>query len=161
MPAWTPSRPVVPVAIALLVVGAVLAPPLAAQQPRSDAGGSAPAEADKHRLMEQRARDLFPEYQRRKRADGKSSADAWLQATAADMGRRDGEASRRTQERQATAAQGSAQRPPAAAPAAEAARPKQGNERKCARTRVGQRMVPSMSGGSMQMIMVTECVPGT
>jgi len=159
MPARMPARPAFPAAIALLLVGAVLASAPAAAQPRADANGTA-AEADKRRLMEQRARELFPEYQRRKRDDGKASADAWLQAAAADMGRRDGEAVRRTRETGNPVA-GSA--PPAAtvtATGATAPKPDKAG-RKCARTRVGQRMVPSMSGGPMQMIMVTECVPGT
>ena len=160
MPARRPSTLAFPVAIALLAAGAMLAPPLAAQQLRSDGGGSALAEADNRRLMEQRARELFPEYQRRKRNDGKASADAWLQAAANDMGRRDGAAARRTHEGPTTAT-GPARSPAAAAPAAQPSPQKHGNGRKCARTRIGQRMVPSMSGGPMQMIMVTECVPGT
>lgn len=152
MPAWMSHKPALPVAVALLVLAAVLSPPPAA-------GQAGDTDAARRQLMEQRARELFPEYQRRKRIDGKSSADAWLKATAAEVGRRDGETLRRTQERQAAA--GSAQRPASPTPAAGTSAPAQKAGRKCARTRVAQRMVPSMSGGAMQMIMVTECVPGT
>lgn len=39
-------------------------------------------------------KQLEPEYLRRVQADGKASADAWLAATARELGRRDGEAAR-------------------------------------------------------------------
>ncbi len=44
--------------------------------------------------MEALWRQLEPEYLRRVQADGKASADAWLAATAQEMGRRDGRAAR-------------------------------------------------------------------
>jgi hypothetical protein len=39
-------------------------------------------------------KQLEPEYLRRVQADGKASADAWLAATARELGRRDGQAAR-------------------------------------------------------------------
>lgn len=45
-------------------------------------------------LMERRRAQLRPEYERRVRTDGRSSADRWLREVAAEMGRRDGEAAR-------------------------------------------------------------------
>lgn len=36
-----------------------------------------------------------------------------------------------------------------------------GKREPCAKTVVVQRLVPSLSGGPMEMIMVTECVSGT
>lgn len=46
--------------------------------------------AELKRMVEQRKRELRPEYERRVREDGKPSADRWLRETAAEMGRRDG-----------------------------------------------------------------------
>ena len=46
--------------------------------------------AELRRMVEQRKRELRPEYERRVREDGKPSADRWLRETAAELGRRDG-----------------------------------------------------------------------
>lgn len=50
--------------------------------------------AEMRRMFERRRRELLPEYERRVRADGRASADAWLKQVATEMGRRDGEAIR-------------------------------------------------------------------
>jgi len=46
--------------------------------------------AELRRRVEQRKRELRPEYERRVREDGKPSADRWLRETAGDLGPRDG-----------------------------------------------------------------------
>lgn len=51
-------------------------------------------EAKKRRMMEQRKRELLPEYERRTRTDGKAIADRWLREAAIEAGRRDGAAVR-------------------------------------------------------------------
>ncbi len=66
-------------------------PAPASSQRRLD---KAVVEAEKRRLMEQRKRELLPEYERRTRTDGKASADRWLRKAAAEAGRRDGAAVR-------------------------------------------------------------------
>ncbi|WP_133000974.1 hypothetical protein [Luteimonas arsenica] len=74
----------------------------APQQPVPQSGtGPAPQaldeatiKAEMKRMVEQRKRELRPEYERRVREDGKPSADRWLRETAAEMGRRDGAAMR-------------------------------------------------------------------
>ena len=47
-------------------------------------------EADMRRMVDQRRRELLPEYERRVRNDGRPSADRWLRDVATEMGRRDG-----------------------------------------------------------------------
>ena len=66
-------------------------PAPATTQPRAD---KAVVEAEQRRMMQQRKRELLPEYQRRTRTDGKASADRWLRAAATEAGRRDGAAVR-------------------------------------------------------------------
>ncbi|MGY1519253.1 hypothetical protein [Luteimonas sp. A482] len=126
--------------------------------------------ADMQRAVDQRRRELLPEYQRRVRDEGRSSADAWLRGEAERLGRRDGERIRRDHERGGNVVDGTAparpvqsrlgttpvQRPEAARDRVDGKR----DGRSCARMVTRQRSVPSMSGGPMQMIMVTECVPG-
>ncbi|WP_202845414.1 hypothetical protein [Luteimonas saliphila] len=51
-------------------------------------------EADMRRMIDQRRRELLPEYERRVRSDGRPSADRWLRQVATEMGRRDGAAIR-------------------------------------------------------------------
>ena len=105
-----------------------------------------PAEA--RRSLAQHRRELRPEYERRVRRDGRPAADAWLRATAERLGRREGQAMQRPNA-------GAAGGPPAAAPAKAP-----GGDRRCARMVTRHRHVANLSGGPMQMIMVTECVPG-
>lgn len=66
-------------------------PAPATTQRRAD---KAVVEAEQRRMMQQRKRELLPEYQRRTRTDGKASADRWLRAAATEAGRRDGAAVR-------------------------------------------------------------------
>lgn len=47
-------------------------------------------ERDMRRMIDQRRAQLLPEYERRVRSDGQSSADRWLREVATEMGRRDG-----------------------------------------------------------------------
>lgn len=63
-------------------------PASAASQPQ--ALDEAAIKAELRRMVEQRKRELRPEYERRVRVDGKASADRWLRAAAAEAGRRDG-----------------------------------------------------------------------
>ena len=58
------------------------------QMPAGQAGH--PSRAQMQAMWKQ----LEPEYLRRMQADGKASADAWLAATARELGRRDGQAAR-------------------------------------------------------------------
>lgn len=51
-------------------------------------------EAEMRRKMDERRRELRPEYERRVRAEGRPSADRWLRQAAAELGRRDGAAMR-------------------------------------------------------------------
>ena len=60
----------------------------------SQAADEAAVKAELRRTVEQRKRELRPEYERRVREDGKPSADRWLREAAAEMGRRDGAAMR-------------------------------------------------------------------
>ena len=62
-------------------------PAPATTQRRAD---KAVVEAERRRMMQQRKRELLPEYERRTRTDGKASADRWLRAAATEAGRRDG-----------------------------------------------------------------------
>lgn len=121
--------------------------------------------SDMQRMIEQRRRELLPEYQRRVRREGRASADTWLQAEAARLGRRDGERVRRDYERardaeDATQLRATANRPVPAArqvsPTGQSGSP--ANTRSCAKVVTRRRVVPSVSGGAMPMIMVTECV---
>lgn len=118
---------------------------------------------DMQRAIDQRRRELLPEYQRRVRTDGRASADAWLRATAERLGREDGERMRRRHEAGAYAANAATadhESRTRAAPAARSGDPRRkGKDPACARMVTRQRNVPSVSGGPMQMIMVTECVP--
>lgn len=63
-------------------------PENAAGQPQ--ALDEAAIKAELRRMVEQRKRELRPEYERRVRVDGKASADRWLREASAEMGRRDG-----------------------------------------------------------------------
>lgn len=82
----------------LLMVACGTAPALAAQAVKPQAGAAntsqavdeAAIKAELRRMVEQRKRELRPEYERRVRVDGKESADRWLRDAAAEMGRRDG-----------------------------------------------------------------------
>lgn len=56
----------------------------------SQAADEAEIKAELRRMVEQRKRELRPEYERRVREDGKPSADRWLRETARELGRRDG-----------------------------------------------------------------------
>lgn len=126
--------------------------------------------ADMQQAIDQRRRELLPEYQRRVRDDGRPSADAWLRIEAEQLGRRDGERIRHEHERGSYAVDGARDRPvqPRAGTTATRQPAELGGERaggkrdgrSCARMVTRQRNVPSVSGGPMQMIMVTECVPG-
>lgn len=155
-----------------LLLAALCASPAARAQSSAEGIDQARMRADMQRMVDQRRRELLPEYQRRVQAEGRASADAWLRAEATRLGRRDGEQVRRNHEqgRYAQAGRGPATAaapardaaiaPPARRPEATpspAARP---GTRSCARMVTRQRSVPSVSGGPMQMIMVTECVPG-
>lgn len=51
-------------------------------------------EVEMRRMIDQRRRELLPEYERRVRSDGRPSADRWLRHVATDLGRRDGAAIR-------------------------------------------------------------------
>jgi hypothetical protein len=101
-------------------------------------------QAQRQARLEGYSRQLAPVYQRRLREDGEASANAWLARRVRELGERD---ARRA--------------------AAQARRRDKGdadaddNREPCAQTVVVQRLVPSLSGGAMEMIMVTECVPGT
>lgn len=158
-----------PCCIALVAV--LLAPaPLAAQVPVGI--DEQQLRADTQRAIDQRRRELLPEYQRRVRDEGRPSADAWLRDAAERLGRRDGERIRRDHERGRYVVDGAsaparspqqprvrttpAQRPETASDRVDGKR----DGRSCARMVTRQRSVPSVSGGPMQMIMVTECVPG-
>lgn len=84
----------------LLLVGcsALLAPQAHAQQTGEATGAAsqpqavdeAAVKAELRRMVEQRKRELRPEYERRLRVDGKASADRWLREAAAEAGRQDG-----------------------------------------------------------------------
>ncbi|HEY4530414.1 MAG TPA: hypothetical protein VIG97_08845 [Luteimonas sp.] len=83
----------------LLVIACTTLAPLAhgqeAVHPSSAAGqprelDEAAIKAELRRMVEQRKRELRPEYERRVRTDGKASADRWLREAAAELGRRDG-----------------------------------------------------------------------
>ncbi|MBJ6979427.1 hypothetical protein [Luteimonas sp. MC1895] len=81
----------------LLMVACGTAPALAAQAVKPQAGAAntsqavdeAAIKAELRRMVEQRKRELRPEYERRVREDGKPSADRWLRETAHELGRRD------------------------------------------------------------------------
>lgn len=47
-------------------------------------------ESDMRGMIDRRRAQLLPEYERRVRDDGRSSADRWLREVATEMGRRDG-----------------------------------------------------------------------
>lgn len=90
------------VVLLMAACGALAAPAVHAQEAASQAGTANPPQAldeaaikaELKRMVEQRKRELRPEYERRVRADGKPSADRWLRETAAELGRRDGAAMR-------------------------------------------------------------------
>lgn len=157
-----------------LLLCALCASPAAQAQSGADGIDQARMRADMQRMVDQRRRELLPEYQRRVQAEGRTSADAWLRAEATRLGKRDGEQVRRNHElgryaqagREPATAASSARdasiapavrRKEAATASPAASRP---GTRACARMVTRQRSVPSVSGGPMQMIMVTECVPG-
>lgn len=133
----------------------------------SDHDGADPAatRAALQQAMERRRQELRPEYERRLRSDGQASANAWLRAEAARLGRLDGQALRRPStaapDAAATAAANAQAAPARAADAADAGKAATGTKgtRKCAQVRTRNRVVPSVNGGPMQMALVTECVP--
>ncbi|WP_158636539.1 hypothetical protein [Luteimonas marina] len=86
--------------MALALCAMLVVPALAPAAPL--AGGAQDAaideqalRADMQRMIEQRRRELLPEYERRVRRDGKASADDWLRKRAEELGRRDGATIRR------------------------------------------------------------------
>lgn len=82
----------------LIACGGLSAPQVHAREVGQEAGAAgqpqaideAAIKAELRRMVEQRKRELRPEYERRVRVDGKESADRWLRDAAAEMGRRDG-----------------------------------------------------------------------
>src|SRR5690606_25916827 len=89
-----------PCFMALALCAMLAVPALASAAPL--AGGAQDAaideralRADMQRMIEQRRRELLPEYERRVRSDGKASADDWLRQRAEELGRRDGATIRR------------------------------------------------------------------
>lgn len=103
-------------------------------------------EAQRQTRLEGYARQLAPAYQRRLREEGEASANEWLARRVKELGERDAQraaAEARPRDRQDADGETGGDRNP------------------CAKTVVVQRLVPSLSGGAMEMIMVTECVPGT
>lgn len=86
----------------MVVCGALLATAAHAQEATSQTNTAnhpqaldeAAIKAELKRMVEQRKRELRPEYERRVREDGRPSADRWLRETAAEMGCRDGAAMR-------------------------------------------------------------------
>ena len=106
----------------------------------------AETEAQRQTRLEGYARQLAPVYQRRLREEGEASANEWLARRVKVLGERDAQravAGARRSESQGADVDADGHRNP------------------CAKTVVVQRLVPSLSGGAMEMIMVTECVPGT
>ncbi|MDH5834475.1 hypothetical protein [Luteimonas kalidii] len=148
---------------AIALSGALLAYPATGQaQDRGQAAIDEQAlRQDMQRAIDQRRRELLPEYQRRVRTEGRANADAWLRATAERLGREDGERVRRRHASGAYAAPVAADAPrqPAQGTAPVRDGKGKGTDPACARMVTRQRNVPSVSGGPMQMIMVTECVP--
>lgn len=157
----------------LLASASVLAPrPGIAQAAQPGTIDQQALRGDMQRMIEQRRRQLLPEYQRRVRADGKASADAWLRDAAERLGRQDGQQVRRNHDRGGYDAAPRSRAVENAAAATTKGRADAGrrtdvrtrdgkrNGRACARMVTRQRSVPSVSGGPMQMIMVTECVSG-
>lgn len=150
-------------AVALAGAFVIASLPASAQTQGRAAVNEQALRQDMQRAIDQRRRELLPEYQRRVRTDGRSSADAWLRNTAERMGREDGERVRRRHDAGAYAAA----TPGAARVSGErtqaqsdrTSRSAKGRDPECARMVTRQRNVPSVSGGPMQMIMVTECVP--
>ncbi len=151
-------------AIALAAASMLAPPPVAAQASQRGAIDEQALRQDMQRAIDRRRSELLPEYQRRVREDGKASADAWLRATAERLGREDGQQVRRDHDRgkydaasRGTAgASATGDRRAAGGKAAG-----KGKDPACARMVTRQRNVPSVSGGPMQMIMVTECVPAS
>lgn len=154
-------------ALLLTFVLTALLPPLVAQESAAGEIDERQLRADLQQAIEQRRHELLPEYNRRVREHGRAEADAWLRTEAERLGRRDGERIRRAHERGRYATEGSAATASAAGREKTRERTDVGAEadddrrgrKSCARMVTRQRMVPSMSGGAMQMIMVTECVP--
>lgn len=80
------------------------------------------------------------------RVDGEASASEWLARRVKELGERDAQrAAALARRRDGQGADGNAD----------------GKREPCAKTVMVQRLVPSLSGGPMETIMVTECVPGT
>lgn len=103
-------------------------------------------EAQRQLRLEGYARQLAPGYQRRLRVDGEASANEWLARRVKELSDRDAErAAAPARRRDGQGVDGDAD----------------GKREPCAKTVVVQRLVPNLSGGPMEMIMVTECVPGT
>ena len=151
-------------AIALAAASMLAPPPVAAQASQRGALDEQALRQDMQRAIDRRRGELLPEYERRVREDGRASADAWLRATAERLGREDGQQVRRNHDggkydaapRGTTGASATGDRRAAGGKAA--------GKRKdpaCARMVTRQRNGPSVSGGPMQMIMVTECVPAS
>ena len=152
-------------AIALAVASMLASPPVAAQASQRGAIDEQALRQDMQRAIGRRRSELLPEYQRRVREDGRASADAWLRATAERLGREDGQQVRRNHDsgkydaasRGTAGASATGDRLGAGGKAADGKR----KDPACARMVTRQRNVPSVSGGPMQMIMVTECVPAS
>ena len=128
-------------AIALLAIAPLQLYPAAAQS-----APPAETEAQRQARLEGYARQLAPVYQRRLREEGEASANEWLARRVKELGERDAQraaAEARPRDRQDADGETGGDRNP------------------CAQTVVVQRLVPSLSGGAMEMMMVTECVPGT
>ena len=121
----------------------------ASMQLRAAVAQSAPpteTEAERQARLEGYARQLAPGYERRLRVDGEASANEWLARRVKELSERDARrAAAPARRRDGQGADGDAD----------------DKREPCAKTVVVQRLVPSLSGGPMEMIMVTECVPGT
>ena len=152
-------------AIALAAASMLASPPVAAQASQRGAIDEQALRQDMQRAIDRRRRELLPEYQRRVREDGRANADAWLRATAERLGREDGERVRRNHDsgKYDAASRNMADMPAAGDRRGTGKKAADGKRKDpaCARMVTRQRNVPSVSGGPMQMIMVTECVPAS
>lgn len=104
-----------------------------------------PSETEEERQarLEGYARQLASGYQRRVRVDGEASANEWLVRRVKELGERDARrAAAPGRRRDVQGANGDAD----------------GKREPCQKTVVVRRLVPSLLGGPMEMIMVTEWV---
>lgn len=117
----------------------------------ASAATQAAMQAELQRAMERHRLALRPEYERRVRSDGQVSANAWLRAEADRLGRQEAEAIQRrhagTTAPRANAP-GKRQAPRTTAKTA---------DKPCDRIVTRQRVIANLSGGPMQLVMVTEC----